>query len=141
MKKGFTLLELIIVIIIIGVLATLGITQYSRAIEKGRSAEAKSILGSLRSQQTAYYQDKGTYGSIADLGVGVPEGNTGMCNNTKYYFQYECDSGEGGTGECSAYRCQEGGKTPNCKDSLGQACTYQISLNVDGEWSGTAGYY
>jgi prepilin-type N-terminal cleavage/methylation domain-containing protein len=41
-KKGFTLLELIVVIVIIGVLATLGLTQYASMVERGRSAEAKA---------------------------------------------------------------------------------------------------
>lgn len=47
MKKGFTLLELIIVIIIIGILATLGLTQYARMVERGRGAEARQLLGNI----------------------------------------------------------------------------------------------
>ena len=53
MKKGFTLLELIIVIIILGILATIGVSQYQGTIEKGREAEARSILGSMRTAMVA----------------------------------------------------------------------------------------
>ena len=55
--RGFTLLELMIVIIIVGVLATLGVMQYQAAIEKSRGAEARQILGQLRSQCAGYYME------------------------------------------------------------------------------------
>jgi len=45
-RIGFTLVELIIVIIIVGVLAAVGISQYSLTVEKSRLAEAKIHLGS-----------------------------------------------------------------------------------------------
>jgi len=43
--KGFTLIELMIVIIIIGVLATIGIVQYQAAVEKSRGAEVQINTG------------------------------------------------------------------------------------------------
>ncbi|MDD5130223.1 MAG: prepilin-type N-terminal cleavage/methylation domain-containing protein, partial [Candidatus Omnitrophica bacterium] len=45
MKKGFTLVELIIVVIIVGILASIGLTQYNKVVEKSRAAEARMILG------------------------------------------------------------------------------------------------
>jgi len=68
MKKGFTLLELLIVVIIIGVLAALGLNQYSRTIEKSRSAEARNMIGQVRQIASAYYQGHGTLiGFTADM--------------------------------------------------------------------------
>ena len=55
MKKGFTLLELIIVVIIIGVLATLGITQYGKAIGNAKNAFAKGTLDEMRKAAMGYY--------------------------------------------------------------------------------------
>lgn len=127
MNKGFTLLELIIIIVIIGVLGTLGFTQYTRVVEKGRTSEAKIILGQIRSAQTAYRFEYGTYaGSIAGLSVEAPI----SCTAT-HYFLYGTSGNLGG-----ASRCTSGGKTPNV------ASQYNISINYDtGVWNGTAGYY
>ena len=54
MKKGFTLMELIIVVIIIGILAMLGLPQFFRVAERGRAAEGIAILGALRNAQLRY---------------------------------------------------------------------------------------
>ena len=127
MRKGFTLLELIVVIIIIGVLGALGFIQYTKVVEKGRSAESKDILGQIRTAEEVYKQDNGVYtASIADLIVEAPT----SCTAT-HYFTYGV-SGTAGT----ATRCTSGGKTPT------YATAYTITLNyATGVWGGSAGYY
>ena len=125
MNKGFTLIELIVVIIIVGILASVGMTQYTKVVEKGRAAEARIILGSLRSSEVAAYFENGAYSALADLGVAAPA----SCATT-HYFSYICDTG---TGTCTANRCASGGKTPN-------ATTYTKTLTQDGVWGGDAGY-
>ena len=128
MKRAFTLLELIVVIIIIGILATLGFTQYTKVIEKGRTAEAKAILGQMRTAQEAYKQENGAYtAAIGSLSVEAPI----ACAAT-HYFSYATDATAG-----TATRCGTGtGKTP------GSATAYTITLTyATGVWSGTAGYY
>ncbi|MFH0858482.1 MAG: prepilin-type N-terminal cleavage/methylation domain-containing protein, partial [Candidatus Omnitrophota bacterium] len=74
MRKGFTLLELMIVIIIVGVLATLAISQYSVLVEKSRAAEAKQVIGRIRGACAAIYMENGsTVGcDNAALKIGVP---------------------------------------------------------------------
>ncbi|MBU0549165.1 MAG: type II secretion system GspH family protein, partial [Candidatus Omnitrophica bacterium] len=69
--KGFTLLELMIVIIILGVLATLGVMQYQAAIEKSRGAEARQVIGQLRSHCAALYMANGntTGCTVGNLGI------------------------------------------------------------------------
>jgi len=70
MKKGFTLLELIVVVIIIGILASLGLPQFFKTVEKGRAAEGTSLLGTLRSAQIRYYGEKAAFATaVANLDV------------------------------------------------------------------------
>lgn len=54
-RKGFTLIELVVVIIIIGILAAIGIPQFRRTLERARGAEAYSGLGHIQSGQKIYY--------------------------------------------------------------------------------------
>jgi len=44
MKKSFTLLEAIVVVVIIGIVATLGLAQFGRALERNRSKQAETNL-------------------------------------------------------------------------------------------------
>jgi prepilin-type N-terminal cleavage/methylation domain-containing protein len=59
MKKGFTLMELLFVVIIIGLLAALGLPQFFRATERARTAEGVRLLGSLRGAQFRYAAENG----------------------------------------------------------------------------------
>ena len=126
MRKGFTLIELIVVIIIVGILASVGMTQYTKVVEKGRGAEARLILGSLRTAEIAENQENGAYQGVAGLGVSAPT----ACAAT-HYFSYACAAG---TGTCTATRCTAGGKTPD------SAIAYTKTVDVGGTWGGSAGY-
>ena len=127
MKKGFTLLELIVVIVILGILATLGFTQYTKMVEKGRTAEAKITLGQIRSAQFAYYQEYGAYTTtFGNLIVDSPTACTGATN----YFSYNSNATTS-----TATRCTSGGKAPNA------VTAYSITLSHVGLLGGDAGYY
>lgn len=128
MRKGFTLLELVVVVIILGILATLGFTQYTRMVEKGRTAEAKMILGQIRTAETAYNQQYGAFTSdIGNLSLDAPT----ACAAT-HYFSYSTSATTG-----TATRCSASGKAPQ-----GAATAYTLTLTYSGgDFGGTAGYY
>ncbi|KKR87952.1 MAG: Tfp pilus assembly protein, major pilin PilA [Candidatus Curtissbacteria bacterium GW2011_GWA1_41_11] len=56
-KLGFTLIELIVVISIIGILATIGTATYTTAQQKSRDVRRKQDLGALKSALILYYRD------------------------------------------------------------------------------------
>jgi type IV pilus assembly protein PilA len=65
-NKGFTLIELMIVVAIIGILAAIAIPNFMTYQCKAKQTEAKSILGALRVAQEAYYAEYSTYAADTD---------------------------------------------------------------------------
>ena len=59
--KGFTLIELMIVVVIIGILAALAIPRFMRSTTKAKQSEAKQILKQIYTMQRAYRQYYDTY--------------------------------------------------------------------------------
>ena len=61
LQKGFTLIELMIVVAVIGILAAIAIPNYTAYVQRGKAAEATSHLANLRVQMEQFYQDNRTY--------------------------------------------------------------------------------
>jgi type IV pilus assembly protein PilE len=142
MKKGFTLLELIVVIVIIGILATLGFAQYSRIIERSRGAEARTILGTIRTQAAAWRLENGNsitgFGN-AQAGIGANADQIPSACRTTNYFSYTITSAAEPTLTVTATRCVAGGKAPDASSALTLTLTTNFTSGAD-TWAGTGGY-
>lgn len=86
---GFTLIEVMITVAIIGILSAIAIPAYSDYVTRGRIPEATSALAGMRINLEQYYQDNRNYGSTA--------GACGVANPSSQSFTYSCDWGAGGT--------------------------------------------
>ncbi len=57
-RKGFTLTEVLVTVVILGVLVSVAMPQYMRAVERSRATEAMSAIKSINDAIYVYYSDK-----------------------------------------------------------------------------------
>ncbi|MCF7826697.1 MAG: prepilin-type N-terminal cleavage/methylation domain-containing protein [Candidatus Marinimicrobia bacterium] len=99
-RAGFSLVELMIIILIIGVLAGVAVPIYRGGIERAIRAEGEAALGSIRTQVRAYYGEWGEY-PIADLSQimtqdwhDIKAGELDGTNFTELSYYYQCTDGK-----------------------------------------------
>ncbi|MGA2700393.1 MAG: type II secretion system protein [Isosphaeraceae bacterium] len=93
-RKGFTLVELAVVIVIIGVLAAFGVPRFLKSVERSKAAESFSYLSAVRSSQERYLAQYGQYSTdLTQLDIQIPSpayftigtvsaGSTGLTQNS-----------------------------------------------------------
>ncbi len=82
-QQGFTIVELLIVIVVIGILAALVITTYNGIQQKGRNTERTTDLKAVQGQLEAYYAQKGAYPAGSQLGSDSGVNVTFITNEMK----------------------------------------------------------
>ena len=83
MKRGFTLVEIMVVIVIMGVLAAVGVPKLFGMIAKAKASEVPTAAGTYVHLQEAYQDEKTIIGSWKNIGYNAP-GTNGISTEFQY---------------------------------------------------------
>lgn len=117
-NSGFTLIELLVVVLIIGILSSVALPQYTKAVEKSRIAEAKTVLKTLLNAEIIYGLANGaSTDSLSELDISIAgtydkwgsKPDSALITNNFTYFVDEgvCNSSGGCTPGTDLLMCAE----------------------------------
>ena len=96
---GFTLMEVMIAIVVVGILTAIALPQYNEFVQRSRIIEATNGMNDFRTRMEQYFQDNRSYLDAGACGVGNPAGEsfTFACaaNGTGYTLAADGNASKG----------------------------------------------
>jgi len=135
-KRGFTLIELIIVVIIVGILATLAIPQYTRAVERAKFGKARHALGLIASAEKMYHAE--TPNEYLQVAAAANLNDDPGLGGFVELADVVTDA-VSGDWDCTVDPATAGAFTAQCSRRAGTYVGCIVSLDQDGAWSTASG--
>lgn len=118
-NKGFSLIELMIVLAIIGILGAIGYPSYDSYMKKSRRADAKVALQGMADKQERFYLQNNTYTTIA--------ANVGGTGTDKNYYVLSIDSADVNVFALTATAVAGGPQATDTTTSHGDCTVLQLT--------------
>jgi type IV pilus assembly protein PilA len=96
--RGFTLIELAIVVVIVGILAVIAVVGYRKIINSGKTTEAQNVISAIRVAQQDFFAERGTYADIGTQFCPAAQSCPACVGTTKSQWTSACGNGTTGTG-------------------------------------------
>jgi type IV pilus assembly protein PilE len=71
-RRGFTIIELMIAVLIVGILVSIAFPSYQNSIRKANRRHAQAAMMELSQRESAYLMDQRSFGTMASVGYGLP---------------------------------------------------------------------
>jgi type IV pilus assembly protein PilE len=127
--KGFSLIELLIVMTIIGIIATLGIPAYSKQVDAAKRSDGKAMMMKVQLKMERYVFDNNTYPSSLAMMSGY---NADIIISAEGYYEVNIVAE---SSDCPIISCYVVRGVPNVSQQ-GQEVDGEMLLNSNGTRSG-----
>jgi prepilin-type N-terminal cleavage/methylation domain-containing protein len=144
-NQGFTIVELLIVIVVIGILALLVITTYSGIQQKARNSKRQNDVKSIQTQLEAFFSQNGYYPSLTDM-----NSQTWLDDNMKSLDQKALidpssptqsktlDGSANGKAKQYSYHVTQSDGTTSCEDDDTTCAQYTLTATYEGTVNGAS---
>ena len=129
--RGFTLIELVIVMIIATILVALALSAYQKSVRKSRRYDAVSAISNIQTLEQRYRASHATFGALTAIG-------TGLIDSTGKYYKLTLDTppltGACGVGTMSSFNSYKvtAAPTPGSPQAADTGCATMVLTNLCG---------
>jgi len=135
-QQGFTIVELLIVIIVIGILATLVITTFTGIQQKARDTKRQTDINALQGQIEAYFAQNGFYPTLTNMNTpsfvsGQLKGldSTALCDPSEKTSP--CTLADNPAANVYAYHVRAADGTTTCDNSTNNCAQYTLTATLE----------